>query len=202
MMFGILDYGLANIRSVSNMLNYLNIDHIFVSKQEDFTKINKLILPGIGSFDVAMQYLTSKGFVESIRKFVQNPTNYLFGICLGMQLLGNRSEEGQIPGLKLIDFDVKFLKSFTTKNVPHMGWSEIYKNQINYRNDLFDKYYFVHSFFVPLSTSESNYKTIMICDYDFRFSAAVKKDNIYGFQFHPEKSHQYGMNLFKYMDGL
>jgi len=202
MMFGILDYGLGNIRSVSNMLNFLNINHIFVSNTDDFKKVDKLILPGIGSFDVAMQYLSNKGFIDSIQKFVSNPKNFLFGICLGMQLLGNSSEEGKIPGLKLINFDVKSLKTQTNKNVPHMGWSEITKHHFNFRNDVADKFYFVHSFYVPISTNDSSYQTIMVCDYGFQYSAAVRKDNIYGFQFHPEKSHQYGMNLFKFMESL
>jgi imidazole glycerol-phosphate synthase subunit HisH len=201
-MFGILDYGLGNIRSVSNMLNYLNIDHIFVSKQEDFSNINKLILPGVGSFDVAMKYLTSKGFVSQIKNFIQNPKNFLFGICLGMQLLGNKSEEGNHSGLGLIDFDVKSLKYFTNYNVPHMGWSEINKQMFDFRINSFDKYYFVHSYFVPLSNNTSDFESIMICDYGFKFSAGIRKKNIYGFQFHPEKSHEFGMHLFRYLYNL
>jgi glutamine amidotransferase len=201
-MFGILDYGLGNIKSISNMLNFLNIEHIFVNKKEDFSKVSKLILPGIGSFDVAIKYLSSKFFFEEISSFVLNPKNYLFGICLGMQLLGKRSEEGNLPGLGLVDFDVKSLKSFTTNNVPHMGWSAINKNNFNYRKEALDKYYFVHSYFVPITNNQANYESIMTCDYGLKFSAAIKKNNIYGFQFHPEKSHEFGMNLFKYLNDL
>jgi glutamine amidotransferase len=83
-----------------------------------------------------------------------------------------------------------------------MGWSEVIKFNFNYRNETYDKFYFVHSYFVPLSTNDSNYETIMICDYGFKYSAAIKKNNIYGFQFHPEKSHKFGMELFKFMDRL
>jgi glutamine amidotransferase len=184
------------------MLIYLDIEHIFVKNKEDFSKINKLILPGIGSFDTAMKYLNERGFVNEIRNFVLNSNNFLFGICLGMQILGNISEEGLSEGLKLIDYNVKSLNKHTTNNIPHMGWSEVIKFNFNYRNETYDKFYFVHSYFVPLSTNDSNYATIMICDYGFKYSAAIKKNNIYGFQFHPEKSHKFGMELFKFMDRL
>jgi glutamine amidotransferase len=201
-MFGILDYGLGNIKSISNMLNHLNLEYIFVSSDEDFSRVSKLILPGIGSFDVAMQYLISKGFISHIKNFVLNPKNFLIGICLGMQLLGNKSEEGKLLGLGLIDFDVESLKSYTNNNIPHMGWSEITKQGIDFRTNNFDKYYFVHSYFVPLSNIQSNYDSIMICDYGFKFSAGIRKNNIFGFQFHPEKSHEFGMHLFNYLSKL
>lgn len=119
-MLGILDYGLGNIKSISNMLQYLNIDYIFVKDKLDFLKINKLIIPGIGSFDAAMMYLNQKEFVKEIYNFSLNENNFIFGICLGMQLLGKKSNEGSLSGLKLINFEVKSLASFTYKNIPHI----------------------------------------------------------------------------------
>ncbi len=201
-MLGILDYGLGNIKSISNMLQYLNIDYIFVKDKLDFLKINKLIIPGIGSFDAAMMYLNQKEFVKEIYNFSLNENNFIFGICLGMQLLGKKSNEGSLSGLKLINFEVKSLASFTYKNIPHMGWSEVIKNNFDYRPMLNDRYYFVHSYFVPIPETNEEYESIMICNYGFKFSAAIRKNNIYGFQFHPEKSHEYGMELFKFIDKL
>ncbi len=200
-MIGILDYGVGNIASIANMLDYLNISYVFVREKSDFNKTTKLILPGVGSFDFAMKKLYEKEFINSIISFA-NENKILIGICLGMQLLGNRSEEGIELGLKLIDFDVKSLKDKTTLNVPNMGWSEVSKNPIYFDTTVKDKYYFVHSFYVPESTNSEKYETIMKCNYGFNFSAAIKKNNIYGFQFHPEKSHKYGMNLFNYIDKL
>jgi len=201
-MFGILDYGLGNIKSISNMLDYLDIEHIFVKNKNDFLKINKLILPGIGSFDIAMKYLNERDFIYEIKHFVSNSNNYLIGICLGMQILGNKSEEGFNEGLKLIDFNVLSLKNHTINNVPHMGWSEVSKNNFEYKKDSLDKFYFVHSYFVPLTIENSKYETIMICDYGIKYSAAIKRNNIFGFQFHPEKSHKFGMDLFKFLAKL
>ncbi len=202
MMLGILNYGLGNIKSISNMLDYLDIDHIFVKNKNDFLKINKLILPGIGSFDTAMKYLNERDFINEIKHFVSNSNNYLIGICLGMQILGNKSEEGFNEGLKLIDFNVLSLKNHTINNVPHMGWSEVSKNNFEYKKDSIDKFYFVHSYFVPLTIENSKYETIMICDYGIKYSAAIKRNNIFGFQFHPEKSHKFGMDLFKFLAKL
>ncbi len=201
-MFGILDYGLGNIQSISNMLSYLNIEHIFVKNNNDFKLINKLILPGIGSFDIAMEKLNEKDFINPIKIFAQDKSKFLIGICLGMQLLGNESEEGIMNGLSLVDFKVHSLKNKTSFNVPNMGWGYITEAKSIYSPEVTKKFYFVHSYYVPISNINSDYETIMIFDYGFQFSAGIKKNNIFGFQFHPEKSHKYGMALFNYLDGL
>jgi glutamine amidotransferase len=176
-MFGILDYGVGNIRSIANMLDYLNIDNIFVKNSSDFAKVQKLILPGIGSFDYAMSMLNKLNLVEDIHKFVLNKNNLLIGICLGMQLLGKTSKEGQQSGLGLIDFDVLSLKDTSSKNIPNMGWRDVIIDS-SLKTSLFEhnKFYFVHSFYVPLAKNHKNYSTIMKTSYDFDYSAAIKKD--------------------------
>jgi glutamine amidotransferase len=200
-MIGILDYGVGNIASIASMLDYLDIPYIFVNKKLDFDKVSKLIIPGVGSFDYAMKKLHEIDFVNSIKLFALQK-KIIIGICLGMQLLGSKSEEGIESGLNLIDFEVKSLLNYTDLNVPHMGWTNVEKSEIYFKNSPIDKFYFVHSYFVPESIDPYNYETILTCNYGFKFSAGIKKDNIYGFQFHPEKSHNFGMNLFKYIEKL
>jgi imidazole glycerol-phosphate synthase subunit HisH len=200
-MIGILDYGVGNITSIANMLDYLNIPYIFIKEKSEFNLVSKLILPGVGSFDYAMIKLLEKDLINSIKLFAYQK-KIIIGICLGMQLLGKSSEEGNELGLNLVDYDVKSLKGSTKFNVPNIGWSQVSKSLVYFDNSIVDKYYFVHSFYVPLTKDSAKYETIMTCDYGFQFSAGIKKDNIYGFQFHPEKSHKFGMNLFKYINNL
>jgi glutamine amidotransferase len=202
-MFGILDYGVGNIRSIANMLDYLNIDNKFVSSLSDLVNVDKLILPGVGSFDYAMDKLNQLDLIPLIKTFVAFKENILIGICLGMQLLGKSSEEGKLPGLGLIDFNVLSLKNVCKNNVPNMGWMHIEPDS-SLKSHILDasKFYFVHSYYVPLSPSKEKYQTIMKTSYEIDYSAGIQKGNIYGFQFHPEKSHKYGMKLFSYFNGL
>jgi len=202
-MFGILDYGIGNIRSIANMLDYLNIDNKFVSSISDLSNVKKLILPGIGSFDYAMDKLNQLNLINIIRNYVIKKENILIGICLGMQLLGKSSEEGKLPGLGLIDFNVLSLKNVCKKNVPNMGWRSITPDS-SIKPHILDesKFYFVHSYYVPLSPSKEKYQTILKTSYEIDYSAGIQNGNIYGFQFHPEKSHKYGMKLFNYLNGL
>jgi len=202
-MFGILDYGVGNIRSIANMLDYLNFENKFVSSLSDLVNVNKLILPGVGSFDYAMEKLNKLNIIPVIKNFVASKENILIGICLGMQLLGKSSEEGKLQGLGLIDFNVLSLKNVCNNNFPNMGWRNI-KSDSDLKFHILDesKFYFVHSYYVPLSPSKEKYQSIMKTSYEIDYSAGIKKGNIYGFQFHPEKSHKYGMKLFSYLNGL
>jgi glutamine amidotransferase len=202
-MFGILDYGVGNIRSIANMLDYLNIDNKFVSSLSDLVNVNKLILPGVGSFDYAMDKLNQLNLIPLIKNFASSNANILIGICLGMQLLGKSSEEGILPGLGLIDYNTLSLKNVCKNNVPNMGWRSV-KSDSSFKSHILDesKFYFVHSYFIPLSPSPRKYQTIIETYYEIDYSAGIQKGNIYGFQFHPEKSHKYGMKLFTYLNGL
>ena len=202
-MFGILDYGVGNIRSIANMLDYLDIENKYVSSPSDLAYVDKLILPGVGSFDYAMEKLNKLNLIPVIKNFVASKENILIGICLGMQLLGKSSEEGKLQGLGLIDFNVLSLKNVCKNNVPNMGWRNI-KSDSDLKFHILDesKFYFVHSYYVPLSPSQEKYQSIMKTSYEIDYSAGIQKGNIYGFQFHPEKSHKYGMKLFSYLNGL
>jgi len=202
-MFGILDYGVGNVRSIANMLDFLNIDNKFVSSLSDLVNVDKLILPGVGSFDYAMDKLNQLDLIPLIKNFVASKDKTLIGICLGMQLLGKSSEEGKLQGLGLVDFNVHSLKNVCKNNVPNMGWRNITTDTtFSFHNLDESKFYFVHSYYVPLSPSIDKYQTIMKTSYEIDYSAGIQKGNIYGFQFHPEKSHKYGLKLFSYLNGL
>jgi imidazole glycerol-phosphate synthase subunit HisH len=191
-MIGIIDYGMGNVGSISNMLRKLGHKSKICLNAKDLESCSKVILPGVGSFDNAMQSLNTKGFIEIIINKIEKGDLFL-GICLGMQLLGTASEEGDLNGLDIIPGQIiKFPDSDKFK-VPHMGWNSVSFNKNSTFNNVEDnRYYFVHSYY--FSPNDDAYilgKTSYIID----FVSCVRKDNVFGFQFHPEKSHKYGMTL-------
>ena len=199
-MITIVDLNAGNIGSVVNMIKYLGTDCIVSSDADEIKKATKLILPGVGSFDKAMNNLRHKKLEGVINEKASIQKIPLLGICLGMQLLTNSSEEGKEKGLGLIPAKtISFKRIFNEKKinerVPHMGWNDI---RIEKKNSLTEKliessrFYFVHSYFVRCSNKENS---LMISNYGFDFDSAIVKDNIYGVQFHPEKSHKYGKKL-------
>ena len=199
-MIGIIDYGIGNINAFYNIYKEKNINLKIISNSEDLNQnIKKLILPGVGSFDNAVSLLQEKKLFKKIIDFTKNPDNKILGICIGMQILAQRSLEGNLNGMKLIDGKFEKLKN---KILPHIGWNNIkFNNKIN----LFDGidqnsyFYFLHSY--ALLSLNEQYK---ICEtfYGENFVSAFKKDNIYGIQFHPEKSHLLGskilLNFYEY----
>ena len=196
-MIGIIDYGLGNLGSIKNMLKIIGEKAIISSDIPELDKCDKLILPGVGAFDAGMSKLNETGLAQYIKKVANIDKKPILGICLGMQLLGKRSEEGQLEGLGLIPFESKrFQVQDQNLKVPHMGWDIVdIKKDIPLTHNLFDqrqRYYFVHSYH---AVCESPANVMMICDYGYEFAAAVVKDNIMGVQFHPEKSHSFGMKL-------
>jgi len=197
-MIAVIDYGMGNVGSIINMLKKIGVPAVLASEAEDIEKADKLILPGVGSFDAGMQKLRNSGLSEIIIKQVVEDQKPLLGICLGMQLLGRKSEEGQASGLGLIPFDNKrfVFEENTHLKIPHMGWdiaqTRIEDDPLVAGLDLIQRYYFVHSFHAVCDSEEN---VLMRCEYGYSFAAAVKKGNIYGVQFHPEKSHKFGMAL-------
>lgn len=192
----IVDYGLGNLGSIANMLKVIG-EKVYIT--DDVQKIcdaDRLILPGVGAFDAGMINLHQKGLDKLICTEAKSGKPIL-GICLGMQLLGRNSEEGKLPGLGLIPFDnIRFRIDETSGlNVPHMGW-----DIVNFQKEspLLEgitgeqRYYFVHSYHARCDSKEN---VLMTCDYGYEFTAAVVKNNIYGVQFHPEKSHDFGMRI-------
>ena len=202
MMIAIIDYGMGNVGSIQNMLIKIGVDRkniILAHKEKDLIGIDKMILPGVGKFDTGMQMLENSGMKKIIDKLVLNEKRPILGICLGMQMLGESSEEGVLPGLSYIPFQCKkFRPSNPLLKVPHMGWD--YVDIVNKNNPLVKgmseklRFYFVHSYY---AVCEEETDSLITCDYSHRFTAAVNRDNIFGTQFHPEKSHKFGMMLLK-----
>lgn len=198
-MVGILDYGIGNIGSIKNMLSKIGEKNtIFLEKPDDFDKIDKIILPGVGSFDKGMHLLDESGMRAKLDEQVLKLHKPVLGICLGMQMLGMQSEEGKEKGLGYIDFSCrKFHFEDNRLKVPHMGWDyvDVLEDEPLVRN-LGEKprFYFVHSYYAICQNPED---VLLTCDYGHDFVAAVHHNNIYGTQFHPEKSHAFGMRLFE-----
>ena len=189
-MIGIIDYGIGNIKAFYNIYKEKNIDLKIISNHEDLNEnIKKLILPGVGSFDNAVNLLQEKKLFKKIIDYTKNPENKILGICIGMQILALQSLEGNSNGMELIDGKFKKLNN---KILPHIGWNNIkFINRINLFNgvDQNSYFYFLHSY--ALLNLDEKYK---VCEtfYGENFVSAFKKDNIYGIQFHPEKSHLLG----------
>lgn len=195
-MIVIIDYGMGNIGSIKNMLKKIGAASEIVNNPGQISNCSGLILPGVGAFDLGMELLNNSGFADYINDQVVTKQVPLLGICLGMQLLFDSSEEGKSNGLGIIEGDIKkfsFNNGTAELKVPHMGWNYIACKEDTLFHQLGEtaKFYFIHSYHVPAD----NPSAIATCDYGYKFAAAVRKDNIYGVQFHPEKSHRYGMKL-------
>lgn len=197
-MVGIINYGLGNLGSIQNMLKVIGEKSIISDDIDKLDECERYILPGVGAFDAGMMRLNERGLADFIKKQSFDEKKPILGICLGMQLLGRKSEEGNLPGLGLIAFDnIKFRLDDSELKVPHMGWDIVKFKQ---RNPLIDRlngtqrYYFVHSYHALCDKAEN---VLMTCDYGYEFTCAVVNDNIMGVQFHPEKSHDFGMALLR-----
>lgn len=195
-MIAIVDYGLGNLGSIANMLKVIGEKPKITSDKEIIKNADGIILPGVGAFDAGMKKLIDTGLDKAIKECANSGIPVL-GICLGMQLLSNKSEEGKLQGLGLIPFECKkfsFSKNSDFK-IPHMGWDivDIKKDCTLVKNFKgTQRYYFVHSYH---AVCESIDNVLMTCDYGYEFAAAVIKDNVMGVQFHPEKSHDFGLAL-------
>jgi glutamine amidotransferase len=204
-MIGIIDYKLGNVGSVFNMLDKLGIKSKIICNPSDISSVDKLILPGVGSFDNGMKNLLDLKFLPEINEFVLNKKKPILGICLGMQLMCLNSEEGVLSGLGWIDASVvKFKKNIDGDiKIPHMGWNEVIYNSNTKLHEFinnFMRFYFVHSYFVNCNVSEY---VILKCKLGNRvFDAAFEMENILGCQFHPEKSHKNGMKVLKYFSSI
>jgi len=191
----IIDYGLGNLVSVKNMFKKLGVDAVISDDISKISSASKLILPGVGAFDNGMTLIKQKGLLDTLNNRVLHDKIPVLGICLGMQLLTKSSEEGKEKGLGWVDAEtVKF--TFTDKKlkIPHMGWNYV---DVKKENKLIDKkpgqrFYFVHSYYVKCNNQDD---VIASCNYGNDFTCIFNHDNIYGAQFHPEKSLRFGMEV-------
>lgn len=193
---GIISCGLGNIKSIINMLRKIGFEASEITNVNDLLSVEKLILPGVGHYDYGVSCLQKSGLKNALVSMVNNEKVPILGICLGMQLLCQDSEEGKLAGLGLVDAHVRriFADETSKLKVPHMGWNKITLIKNNKLIDITkeQRFYFVHSFKVEL---EDKSLLVAECKYGEAFCCAFQKDNIFGVQFHPEKSHSFGMDL-------
>lgn len=199
-MIAIVDYGLGNVLAFVNVYRRLNISVSVAKAAGDLVGASKLILPGVGSFDHAMQQLNQSGMRQAVEQLVLQQGVPVLGICVGMQMLAKSSDEGKLPGLGWIDgtvrrFDVSNLPHGT--HLPHMGWNDV-KPVVDgglFKEMQHDaRFYFLHSYYFECQQKSD---ILAVSDYGVQFSCAVNHKNVYGVQFHPEKSHHFGSQLLK-----
>ncbi len=198
-MLTIIDYKTGNIGSIRNMLKKIGEDSLITSNENDISKATKLILPGVGAFDTGMKNLKDLNLIDILNHKVLIDKVPVLGICLGMQLLSGKSEEGILPGLGWINAETIRFKFINTSEykIPHMGWNFI---SVKKESRLFDgmypdpRFYFVHSYFFKANDPSD---ILTSTRYEIEFTSAIEKDNVLGVQFHPEKSHKFGMKLLK-----
>jgi len=196
-MIGIVDYGMGNLLSVSNAFESLNADVRFCRQPQDFESVERIVLPGVGAFRECIGNLRNAGLVEALEEAVLSQRKPILGICLGMQVMARRSfEGGEYCGLGWIDADVVRLEpSDTTLRVPHIGWNEVqYRSASPFFASLAPtpEFYFAHSYHLKCADEAEVEAT---CDYGLPVTAAVRKNNIFATQFHPEKSQDNGISL-------
>ncbi len=193
-MITIANFGVGNLASIANMLNFLEIDVEVLDSPRDVEGITHLIIPGVGAFDTGMELLKKTGWQSAIQDL--SPKTNILGICLGMHLLTNGSDEGSLEGLGLIDawshkFDADHVR------IPHMGWNLVNVHRLNplvVMDQEEKRYYFSHSYFVKLQDLSEE---LGATQYQEGFTSIFQRNNIFGCQFHPEKSHRFGMELLK-----
>lgn len=195
-MTGIIDYDAGNIRSVEKALNYLGENTILTREKEQLLSADRVILPGVGSFDDAMERLSRYDLIDVIHKIVERKTPFM-GVCLGLQLLFQGSEEGNHSGIGLFQGTIRRIPAAEGLKIPHIGWNSL---KLSPGAKLFQGIedgayvYFVHSYY--LKAEEEDIVAASV-DYGTRIHASIEKDNVFACQFHPEKSSDVGMKLLK-----
>jgi imidazole glycerol-phosphate synthase subunit HisH len=196
----IVDYGVGNLKSIANMLGRIGVPSRLVARPDELSHATKILLPGVGAFDAGMAALHERDLVDALNERAIVAKVPVLGICLGMQLLAESSEEGERPGLGWIpgrSRKFSFPDSSPTLRVPHMGWNVVTPTR---ESSLFSavplprRFYFVHSYHLVPAREED---VLATTSYGIDFTSAVARENILGVQFHPEKSHKYGMAVLR-----
>ena len=196
-MIGIINYGLGNVQSFINSFKVLGISAISISNRDQLKGIDRLNLPGVGSFDSAIKKFNESGLRDDIDDLIFNNNLPIMGVCIGMQIMANSSSEGDLSGLGWIDGEVQIIDQKNSLILPHMGWNEIKIKDENSKllSNLQSKiFYFLHSYHFVTNQNSSK---IAFVNYGEDILAAISKNNIYGCQFHPEKSHSAGLSVLK-----
>jgi imidazole glycerol-phosphate synthase subunit HisH len=199
-MIAIVCYGLGNVQAIANIYKRLNVPVTMAVNADQLDEADRIILPGVGAFDWAMTRLNASGMRESLDRHVLEKGKPVLGICVGMQMLAGRSEEGELPGLGWIPGEVRRFKASTSAGdirLPHMGWNDIRAQSSSGLFDGFDstaRFYFLHSYyFSPANQSD----VLVTTDYHGQFASGVGSRNIFGVQFHPEKSQTAGFEVLR-----
>lgn len=196
----IVNYGLGNVQAFANIYKKINIDFNVASSPDELRPAGKIILPGVGSFDWAMKRLAESGMQAALEEMVVDKGIPVLGVCVGMQMMARKSDEGLLAGLGWIDGTVR---KFTATNencasqLPHMGWNNISPRSDNALMANFDeqsRFYFLHSYYFHCNNADDS---IAVTNYGIKYTSAINHKNIYGVQFHPEKSHSWGIQLLK-----
>lgn len=199
-MIVVIDYGVGNMGSILNMLKKVGAEATGSSDPADITEAQKLILPGVGSFDHGMRELQKSGLIPILEKRVREENIPILGMCLGLQLFTKKSEEGNLPGLGWIDaatVKFRFGEGQEQFKIPHMGWNTVSVKKKGALTDDLGKdarFYFVHSYHLICNDEQD---VLCATHYGYEFPSVIQRENIFGVQFHPEKSHKFGMKLLK-----
>jgi imidazole glycerol-phosphate synthase subunit HisH len=199
-LIGIVDYGVGNVRAIANIYQRIDVPARLAQTAAQLEGATHVILPGVGAFDWAMARLNASGMRDALDDLVLRQRKPALGICVGMQMMARRSDEGQTEGLGWFEADVKLFdesRFVDRTHLPHMGWNDV---EPLHSDGLFRdlgsgaRFYFLHSYyFAPSQPAD----TLAVTDYGGAFACAVRRDNVHGVQFHPEKSHEWGIQLLK-----
>lgn len=198
-MIGIVDYGLGNVRAFENIYRRLGIPVSLVRTSDELAAVDRLVLPGVGAFDWAMERLKASGMIDALNERVLRQRVPVLGVCVGMQIMAASSEEGELPGLGWIPGEVKRFRDewFSAQtHLPHMGWNDV---ETTAGEPIFEgiaapRFYFLHSYYFQPAMADC---VISQTDYGIRFASAVRMGNIWATQFHPEKSLEWGVALLR-----